>query len=467
MKHDRHDTERLLAYLSGELGGAEVAAVEARLLKEEDLRRTLLELAVEEETLTDWAAAERTLVALDNKVFEEAEPRTGKMAGLRQPWLAAAAVLVVGLVGLAASLWRSGPTANSGVARIVASIDAEWRGEAPGSRDVLPEGDYQLEAGMIDLLFADGARVEVRGPARFELRGSGHLHLESGTLVAQISDEALGFVVTSPQSEVIDLGTEFGVSVSADGSTDVHVLDGLVEVMPGEAGVGTKSVQIPEGEARRFAGVGGDGPTSIPLSSRAGLLGDDRLEKLGVRMLRGAVRMTEELSARDLSGTREGEHWIELIAERQGVALEQPLEVTLDAPGSYRDFNRRTKKLLPGTSVSSYLLHFRPTSEEPVRGVIRFDEPIVGVICTKQHLNASDTQFGVPSVHYPSDSVARGLEPGLYFSQYVAKAGWPDPFQPDEVIISQDRTAISIHATATPETGYYDQVRVLTRSRDP
>ncbi len=70
----------------------------------------------------------------------------------------------------------------------------------------------------------------------------------------------------------------------------------------------------------------------------------------------------------------------------------------------------------------------------------------------------SDAHFGVPSVHYPASIGPRGLEPPWdIHGSAEAKPGW----EPDEVILSQDHSTLSIHAYGNPEKGY-DQVRVLT-----
>lgn len=460
MNSDPSDTEILLAYLREELDTASIRAIEARLLEEEELRRQLLELAVEEAALTDWARTERTLVALDNKAFEnEALPKkAGAVRRSPQLWLAAAAAVV--LTGLAVILFEDRDEESSGVARLVASVDAEWTREPHRENENLSVGDHELLSGSVDLHFVDGAQVSLRGPARFKLISPRHIHLETGNLVARIPDEALGFIVTSPQSEVIDLGTEFGLSVSEEGQTDVHVIDGLVEVYPREAGNG--GVKISEGQARRFEDDSDDEPAEIPLSSRASLLGDKHNRALGVEMLRGSVRIVSGLSESDLTKQQSGQNWIDLIAEKQGLVLTDVIEITLDSPGSYREFGNLDLSLPAGTRVNSYLLHFRPSSYKPVHGVIRFDQPIVGVICSHPHLVASDVVFGVPSVSYPAETTPRGMEPGPYFDQHVERHGYPADFEPDEIILSQDRSAISIRAFATPEVGYYDQVRVLT-----
>jgi hypothetical protein len=391
--------------------------------------------------------------------FEPILPLAGATPFRKMPWLsAAAAILIVGLTAIAVLHRGGNESPAQGVARIVASTDADWRGKAPFGNQALPAGAYELTRGSIVLLFTDGASVSVKGPATFHLRSARHLHLESGTLVARIPHEALGFTVTSPQSEVIDLGTEFGLSVNREGQTDVHVLDGLVEVLPGKPDSTTPGIMIEAGQARRFVGSSDLAPAEIPLHSRADLIGDPRHANLGVQMLRGSVRIADQLDADDLARQPVEGNWIDLIAEKQRVTLTKSVEVTLNAPGSYRDFGGISRTVPSGTRVNSYLLHFRPSSKEQVRGVIRFDQPIVGVVCNGLHLRDSDAQFGVPSVHYPATIGPRGLEPPWDIHGRTQ----PEPdWQPDEVILSQDRSTLSIHAYGNPENGY-DQVRVLT-----
>ncbi|MEM9283174.1 MAG: FecR family protein [Verrucomicrobiota bacterium] len=463
MKNETPDIETLLAYLGSELSARETTALEKRLMVEEPLRRQLLELSIEESTLSGWAKTERTLIALDNKAFKDLETPTfpTKSFILKSPWLAAAAIFVA-LVGFATfvALDRKGNEPSAlGVARLVASIDADWLSKAPLENEALPAGKYELAQGAIDLLFTDGARVSLSGPARFSLVSARHIHLDAGNLVAQIPDEALGFIVTSPQSEVVDLGTEFGLSVSHEEGTDVHVIDGLVEVLSRESGSGSRGVRIAEGQARRFHHHPDSAPTEIPVSSRASLLGKESHDRLGVQMLRGSVRIADHLGAQDYVATREGQNWIKLIAEKKDVTLSEPLVVTLDNPGSYREFTT-TQILPPGSRVNSYLLHFRPSSKNQVRGVIRFDQPIVGVICLSSHLGKSDSIFGIPSVEYPTEPGPRGLEPGPHLDEYLAKPGTTH-FEPDEVILSQDRSVLCINASANLEGGY-DQVRIIT-----
>lgn len=471
MKSNNQDAELLLAYLGGELQADERQQIEQRLRDEVGLRELLLNLSIEEAVLTDWAKSERVSGMLDDEAFKDTvTPITTKRSSAQFGWWAAAAMLVISAVGFF-SINRtpsSGPSTEvPSVASLVASIDAEWEGTAPLLNAPMPTGSYQLESGSIDLLFSDGARVSVSGPAHFDLRSARHIHLDSGNLVARIPDEALGFIVTSPQSEVVDLGTEFGLSVDGSGLTDVHVINGLVEVLPSEPTDHSGSapgIMIAEGEARRFSNNPDINATSIPVSSRAGLIGNPRTGNLGLNMLRGSVRVVEQITKDDLFEVSKGPNWIDLAIEQRDVTLEEPLTVSIDAPGSYRSFVNPQATLPSGQRVNSYLLHFRPNSFHYVSGVIRFDQPIVAILCTGQHLRQTDTTFGVNSVYYPPKANDfQGLEPNGTIPD--GKQNFSGVYEPDEIILSQDRTTVSIRTFAGIDRGY-DQIRILTLAPD-
>jgi hypothetical protein len=469
MNSPDQDIVVLQSYLNGQLDPDESKALEERLLNDEQARRDLLILSSEETALTDWARAERVSASLDDGTFQGQDsaperkmvriPLTAPMAG----WWMAAALFIFGILAFThlTSSPGPGPAPTAPVADLVSSIDALWENAPPELNAPLGAGRYHLLQGSVDLRLAEGAQVRINGPARFDLRSSRHIHLQSGTLVATIPDEALGFTVTSPHSEIIDLGTEFGLSVNETGVTDVHVLDGLVEVRParGAPPAGT-GVMLAEGEARRFGPAANTRAPVIPVASRDSLLGTSPTCELGLRILRGSVRVVERITRHDLVKVTDGRNWIDLVPEKQNVTLTRPLTVSMTTPGSYRNFEGLKDQLPAGTTVNSYLLHFRPGSSKEVRGVIQFEEPIVALLCTTDELNQSDSLCGIPPVHYPTaGNPFRGLEPnGLSTDGGVTVS---QIHQPDGIVLSLSRRTISIHTYAGLEHGY-DQIRILT-----
>lgn len=148
------------------------------------------------------------------------------------------------------------PTTDSGeswyVARVVeVSEDAVWGGERPREFLLrLHRGEQlELKAGIARIAFASGASVILHGPALFEVASSNTGRLVSGRMTGRAEDG--NFRLLTEAAEVIDLGTEFGVSVGADAVTEVCVFDGEVDVSPRSgSGSGGQS-----GSTRLFKGM--------------------------------------------------------------------------------------------------------------------------------------------------------------------------------------------------------------------
>lgn len=106
-----------------------------------------------------------------------------------------------------------------------------WAGGAgPVVGDHLKSGRIiEISAGLVSLDFKDGVTVLLEGPARLEITGGRSARLDFGRLVARVIDErGKGFIIDGPSGRVVDLGTEFGVSVERSGEMEVHVLEGSV-----------------------------------------------------------------------------------------------------------------------------------------------------------------------------------------------------------------------------------------------
>jgi len=118
----------------------------------------------------------------------------------------------------------------------------EEPGDAPALGASLAAGRrLRLRKGFVELRFADGATVLLAGPSTFDTIGGGEGFLRSGALVATVSKQARGFRIQTPAAAVVDLGTEFGVSVdAAGGKEEVHVFQGEVVLETGPPDVARK-----------------------------------------------------------------------------------------------------------------------------------------------------------------------------------------------------------------------------------
>ncbi len=134
------------------------------------------------------------------------------------------------------------PSATSGtpdarrpmVARLLRTVDAQWSGssESPFDGMFLRAGrTLWLQSGLAEIEFDDGAEVILEGPVEFRVLAGDRGQLKVGKLVAKIkTPEAKGFTINTPTTTIVDLGTEFGVDVLADGAHLVSVFQGQVAV---------------------------------------------------------------------------------------------------------------------------------------------------------------------------------------------------------------------------------------------
>ncbi len=98
----------------------------------------------------------------------------------------------------------------------------------PGQR--LAVGRLEVAEGRVQLEFINGAQILLQGPAVLQVESALKATLVSGQAAARVPDSARGFVLNSPGAAVVDLGTEFAVSIDEQGRSEVQVTDGEVEV---------------------------------------------------------------------------------------------------------------------------------------------------------------------------------------------------------------------------------------------
>jgi len=162
-------------------------------------------------------------------------PQARPVPLLRRRWLWAASIMIPLLAGFV--IYRLSAQPHS-FATVASSVDAQW-GDAndplqAGQR--LPGTPLFLQSGVAEIKFDTGATMIVEAPARFQVRAANSVELTSGQLSAKVPPSAHGFAVETATTRVVDLGTEFGVAVSADGSDEIEVFKGTVRVEPQAAG---------------------------------------------------------------------------------------------------------------------------------------------------------------------------------------------------------------------------------------
>ena len=153
-------------------------------------------------------------------------------------FLALVSCLLLGL-GLSVSGWwtpEPAPLANDSselMGRIVNLANVQWSRDATAYREwsrVSVGEEIRFDSGVVELILDNGAQIVLQGPVDFRLVSRQKAIVRHGQLVVRCGPEAVGFEIESPDANVIDLGTVFGVSIVGGMHTDVVVYDGAVDL---------------------------------------------------------------------------------------------------------------------------------------------------------------------------------------------------------------------------------------------
>ncbi len=187
--------------------------LEAFLAEQEALRRQQAALRRHENT-----QAFRELFSLAMGRFEQAmiwTLRTTKRLA------AVAAVVLICLAITHAMLSR----------RVIAVLgeqtDARWL--HPPEDPNLHPGVMVLEEGYARITFKQGTQIILQAPCTLDLRSKNRMVLERGMVTANVPPQARGFAVQTPRAQVTDYGTEFGLQVTNQQESEVHVFQGHVQ----------------------------------------------------------------------------------------------------------------------------------------------------------------------------------------------------------------------------------------------
>jgi len=185
--------------------------------------------------------------------------------------LMAAAALVASLATMLMRTATPAPAAVSAgdepIATLVGFDNVLWEPRVnrhAGER--LRRGPLRLSTGEAILRFDGGALAVVSGPSQVELVSRSVVGLRQGRIAVRAEADAAGFCVRTPAGEARDLGTEFTVSVSVTGETEVQVSEGEVAwaSAPGRPPVRT----LHAGQAARFVPAQAEEGTPVAFSSQ-------------------------------------------------------------------------------------------------------------------------------------------------------------------------------------------------------
>ncbi|MGB7325875.1 MAG: LamG-like jellyroll fold domain-containing protein [Rubripirellula sp.] len=233
---------QIFASLDGNIGPEDFADMQQSLLQSADARALYLESVELYESLGEigWSGGD----AVNPAAVQGVTRRHHFFV-----WFAAAAVLVAMCSIAAFAIGRQSTgkstaqrraddvSANdvemmvAGHASLRRALNVRWSDGATSYRsgDLIPAGIFSIDSGVVEMDFFCGASLVVEGPAELNVTSDWELTCLSGRLRASVPPAARGFVVHAADSKIIDLGTEFSLSVTRDNAR-VQVIDGEVEI---------------------------------------------------------------------------------------------------------------------------------------------------------------------------------------------------------------------------------------------
>lgn len=117
------------------------------------------------------------------------------------------------------------------IALLTQAVGVEWdtnRNLQTGAG--LSAGWLKLKQGTIQVELISGASILIEGPAAVKLISPLKAFCQFGKVRASVPEQAHGFTMETSRLNVVDLGTEFTLSLDQSGSGQVQVIDGKVEL---------------------------------------------------------------------------------------------------------------------------------------------------------------------------------------------------------------------------------------------
>ncbi|TWU04085.1 DNRLRE domain-containing protein [Neorhodopirellula pilleata] len=207
---------------------AEVAELERWILADDTIKRDYVEYMHQESALN--LQADRVPGRVHTSFFLESDSRMSRAPQrLRSRWyypVLAASFLLAFATAFTLYLQRAGHF----VATMGLTENCHW-----GASDMptmegasLTRGQLTLVSGIAVLKFPL-VDVTLEGPASVDLVSSERCLVRLGRVFAKVHPGGEGFVIETPTATLTDRGTVFGVNVTSEGTSDINVIEGLVD----------------------------------------------------------------------------------------------------------------------------------------------------------------------------------------------------------------------------------------------
>lgn len=292
-------------YAEGRAGAEDVAALERAVRDDPAFRRWFVRLLHLDAALAGQPGIAAPLlrpVEDSGSSWLASQTRTTTVRWWGRAGAVAAAALLFIAIGAWLPLDRADAAPPAPV-QLVASTNAQWSDpemELSLRAGDLPAGALRLDSGSAEFRFLHGATAVLLGPAEVRFTGPDALFVHSGQVLCRCPTERSRITLTTPTTQVIDLGTEFAVAVAPEaGATQVAVISGAVQIGA------TATTVLRTGESAKVDRARVLTLTPLPEATFAALLdaaADSSIASRGPNLLRdpafsgqpaGAWRLTE------------------------------------------------------------------------------------------------------------------------------------------------------------------------------
>lgn len=314
------------------------------------------------------------------------------------------------------------PISATTIATLTRQARCVWK-RRPKSKELVA-GEYELIEGSAILRTTGGSTISVLAPSRFELHHPTYMSLHAGNIQVQVARDDVGFRVNTPNSKVIDLGTQFTVSLNDEGQTRVRLDTGEVAVLAQQSAtsrdrhylkVGEYEIAVVRGDASNPDGLHGSyasGPAGF--AGNISLAGETH--KFGSLQRFNHVYSSVSKTYRDHPQETQVA-WLQLqkVLERLSVTATQgSVEVTFAGLDGVMELEELFTKL---PSSANALDHLNSQKANNVKGALVVAGRRYPFQTAKQYESAREralrvlSQIGLPSLLKSREEADRGTNP--------------------------------------------------------
>ena len=233
-------------YMTGMITGEEFSLLQRLLYESEELRaafRKAASLDIGLHDLHSMDPKQSDLLAFDFSNASKSVKAPARGWAHNSIWQLAATIAVLLALGQYFFSLRDVPVqslaqrlpsvsaevAPADIATVIHTSECVWTQPAKplADGDSLSAGEVELVSGTLIFAIHNGPRIALTGPAKFNLHSKTKAYLDHGYLSFQNFLNSNSFDLTTPQSLLSDIGTEYAVSVNERGEV-IHVVGGEV-----------------------------------------------------------------------------------------------------------------------------------------------------------------------------------------------------------------------------------------------